>query len=94
LIDAWQQGDDEALDQLLQQHEYSQPLADQLIYERNNQWVHALTTNQFELADGQYFIVVGALHLVGKQGLLQQLQQQGYTVTKLTNSSNSLCNVN
>jgi len=36
---------------------------------------------QPRLKEGRAFIAVGALHLTGKQGLLNLLAQQGYTVT-------------
>jgi uncharacterized protein YbaP (TraB family) len=32
------------------------------------------------LAEGNRFIAVGALHLPGKKGLIEFLQQHGYTV--------------
>jgi len=35
------------------------------------------------LADGGAFIAVGALHLAGKAGLIEQFQALGYTVTKV-----------
>lgn len=33
------------------------------------------------LAEGNAFIAVGALHLPGPEGLVEQLRQNGYTVT-------------
>ncbi len=52
-----------------------------LIVDRNAQWMPKLeamlTTSPVE------FILVGAMHLFGKQGLLQQLEAKGYTVTSL-----------
>ena len=35
------------------------------------------------LADGGAFIAVGALHLVGKAGLIERFRALGYTVTKV-----------
>ncbi len=35
------------------------------------------------LKDGGAFIAVGALHLPGKEGLIERLRAQGYTVTKV-----------
>ena len=50
----------------------------QLLVTRNNNWMpqikNMLKTKPREL------VLVGALHLVGKQGLLQQLRQAGYQV--------------
>ncbi len=35
------------------------------------------------LKDGGAFIAVGALHLTGKDGLVERLRRLGYTVTKV-----------
>jgi len=35
------------------------------------------------LADGGAFIAVGALHLVGKAGVIERFRALGYTVTKV-----------
>ena len=35
------------------------------------------------LKDGGAFIAVGALHLSGKEGLIERLRAEGYTVTKV-----------
>ena len=35
------------------------------------------------LASGGAFIAVGALHLAGKTGLVEQFRADGYTVTKV-----------
>jgi len=52
-----------------------------LLVQRNNRWLPKieamLQTREREL------ILVGALHLVGEHGLLQQLQQRGYRITQL-----------
>lgn len=51
---------------------------DRLIYERNHHWADQLKTI---LPQESTFIVVGAGHLPGEQGLLELLRGQGYTVT-------------
>ncbi len=35
------------------------------------------------LKDGGVFVAVGALHLTGKDGLVERLRGLGYTVTKV-----------
>jgi len=50
---------------------------DRLIKERNNNWMNVLPQ---WIQQGSQFIAVGALHLAGEYGLVQQLRQQGYTV--------------
>ena len=49
-----------------------------LTTERNNNWMKKLPQL---LQDDSNFIIVGALHLCGKDGILQQLVDKGYTVT-------------
>ena len=49
-----------------------------LIVNRNNQW---LTQLHGKNSKEGIFILVGALHLTGEQGLLQQLKQQGYHIS-------------
>lgn len=52
-----------------------------LLVERNNNWMPQLITM---LANQEVeFVLVGALHLVGEHGLLEQLEQKGYTVRQL-----------
>lgn len=93
LIDAWQQGDDSMLVQLLEQQQYNQQLTDLLIYERNNQWVNALVNNRFQLTKGEYLVVVGALHLVGDKGVISQLEHNGFIVERLSPLGDSDCKV-
>ena len=49
-----------------------------LLDDRNNYWMQQLPGL---MKDQSLFVAVGALHLVGKSGLVNQLKEQGYTVT-------------
>jgi len=49
-----------------------------LLDDRNNNWMQQLPKLMKEQS---VFVAVGALHLVGKKGLINQLKEQGYTVT-------------
>ncbi|MDH5632914.1 MAG: TraB/GumN family protein [Gammaproteobacteria bacterium] len=51
-----------------------------LLHERNGRMLSRL---QPLLTEGKVFIAVGALHLAGESGLLQQLEQAGYRLTPL-----------
>jgi uncharacterized protein YbaP (TraB family) len=53
-------------------------LDSRFLLDRNRRMVQRMARRLFE---GNAFIAVGALHLPGDGGLLQLLQQQGYTVT-------------
>lgn len=54
---------------------------DTLVTKRNNNWMTQLPG--FIKDDPKEFVLVGALHLDGKEGLLTQLKQQGFQVTQL-----------
>lgn len=52
--------------------------AEKMIISRNNNWMKQLEP---ELKNTNLLVVVGAGHLVGDKGILNQLKQAGYTVT-------------
>lgn len=56
-------------------------MLDDLITGRNHQWMARLAP---ELTQTPSFVAVGALHLPGQDGLLQLLQNDGFTVTRLS----------
>ena len=68
-----------ALQSFVENPEFTTPQAqDRLIYDRNHRWADQLKTI---LPQESTFIVVGAGHLPGEQGLIELLRGQGYTVT-------------
>lgn len=78
---AWRSGDLEQLEDLYLDDLKNYPAIYQtLIVKRNNAWVKLLVT---EPKTQPVFVVVGALHLAGEQGLIQQLTQHGYQITPL-----------
>jgi len=67
-----------ALQQLMYGSSYKPEELKALLDDRNNYWMQQLPG----LMDKQsLFVAVGALHLVGKSGLVNQLKEKGYTVT-------------
>jgi uncharacterized protein YbaP (TraB family) len=52
--------------------------AEKMIISRNNNWMKQLAP---EIKNTNLLVVVGAGHLVGDKGILNQLKQAGYTVT-------------
>ncbi len=80
---AWRRGDRRALiDMGITPFKKDTPAAyQQLIVKRNNNWLPKieamLMTPEVEM------VLVGALHLVGEDGLLQRLQQKGYRIEAL-----------
>jgi uncharacterized protein YbaP (TraB family) len=67
---AMQAGDQQLADEF-QQH---------LVVDRNHRMSDRM---QVYLRQGEVFIAVGALHLPGEEGLLNLLEQQGFTVRRL-----------
>ncbi|MGE3489694.1 MAG: TraB/GumN family protein [Vicinamibacterales bacterium] len=77
----WAAGDVKTLEKsLLLAFDESRELYDRLLVERNRNWVpHVETCLQ---QNAGCFIVVGAAHLVGPDGLPAMLQKKGYKVTQ------------
>ena len=53
---------------------------DHMLYARNDRMVERMA---LRLAEGNSFIAVGAAHLPGERGILRQLENQGYQVTRV-----------
>jgi uncharacterized protein len=81
LFQAWQRGDTAALEKLLQQGADESPGIFRLLtVDRNRKWLPKIT--QLLNDDTDYLVVVGALHLVGRFGLVDLLQSQGFVLTQ------------
>ena len=82
LIDAWRHGDTAALEKdLLSELEQQADLHEALIVSRNLRWVESI--EDFLDDEQDYLVVVGALHLVGKDGVPALLDQAGFEVNQL-----------
>jgi uncharacterized protein YbaP (TraB family) len=81
LFQAWQRGDTAALEKLLQQGADEAPDIFRLLtVDRNRKWLPKIT--QLLSDDTDYLVVVGALHLVGRYGLVDLLKSQGFVLTQ------------
>ena len=83
LIAAWRHGDIETLNSgLLESIAEESELHDVLIVNRNRRWVDAI----IEWLDDEqdYLVIVGALHLVGDDGVPALLEQQGIGIHQLS----------
>ena len=82
LAQAWKAGDAPAVERVvLQDLKSDPPMYQRLLVDRNRTWlpkIEALFTRA-----GRTFIVVGAAHLVGPDGLLQMLKARGYSVEQM-----------
>jgi uncharacterized protein YbaP (TraB family) len=83
IIHAWRIGDVAALESgLLEDLAENAELAEALVNSRNRRWVDQIS----ELLDDDddYLIIVGALHLVGEQGVPQLLARDGVEIDQLS----------
>lgn len=55
---------------------------DLMLTQRNNNWLDIIPSR---ISENKTLIAVGAAHLIGKDGLIQQLCEKGYTVTPVLN---------
>ena len=81
LIRAWKTGDAETLSRLLSEEFAEFPeLYKALTEDRNREWLDDIV----DLLDDRddYLVVVGALHLVGRNSVVDLLRQRGYEVTQ------------
>jgi len=82
MVKAWRRGDAEAVNQMLREEFRDFPsLGRRLIDVRNRNWLPKIESY---LRSGKtYFIVVGAAHMGGPQGLLAMLRARGYKIEQL-----------
>ncbi len=80
LTAAWKAGDARGLEAIVLDGTRSAPgLYDRVIVARNQRWLPTVSTC---LDTRRCFVVVGAAHLVGPDGLVTSLRARGYTVTQ------------
>lgn len=81
-IDAWRNGDMAVLeDELLAAMQEQTELADTLIRNRNRRWADTILAWLDD--DRDYLVVVGALHLVGDEGVPALLEARGIDIRQL-----------
>lgn len=78
VADVWRAGDAAALERIVLGPMMKEPaLYDAMIVRRNRNWVPKIEAC---LEAGRCFVVVGAAHLLGPDGLVTAFRQKGYTV--------------
>jgi len=85
MISAWKQGDEKAMqkllfDDILNENAAMISLYEQLYFQRNIKMTESIKS--YLKLKGQYFVVVGAGHLIGNKGIVQQLHDAGYHVVR------------
>jgi uncharacterized protein YbaP (TraB family) len=80
MVAHWRKGDIKALDKELAgpMRKEAPDVYQALVVERNQLWLPRLTT--MLATEEVELVLVGSLHLTGKDGLLAQLKKQGYKV--------------
>ncbi|HJY41454.1 MAG TPA: TraB/GumN family protein [Steroidobacteraceae bacterium] len=82
LLSAWRRGDAKGMAKLLQEGFDEYPdLYRPLTVERNRKWVPQI--EQLLDDEDDYLVVVGALHLVGTDSVIDLLERKGYKVEQL-----------
>ncbi|MEX0975629.1 MAG: TraB/GumN family protein [Woeseia sp.] len=82
LIHAWRHGDIDFLEvNMLQEMQSHAELYKTIVVDRNLDWVEQLTKLLQDQRD--YLVVVGALHLIGEQGVPTLLEQRGFQVVQV-----------
>ena len=80
---AWRTGDKKKFEQvaIIPMKKEFPALYNSLLVERNDAWIKHIE-RLFTTVDIE-FVLVGALHLIGQDGVLQQLTRRGYEITRL-----------
>jgi len=83
LQEAWRSGNVAVIEEQIVAsiRDVSEPAFQALLVRRNENWV--VQINDLMASDGQYFIAVGAGHLVGEESVVDMLRKQGFTVTRV-----------
>jgi uncharacterized protein len=80
IADHWRSGDAAAVERIVLTPMMKEPaLYEAMIVKRNRNWIPKIEEC---LGDGHCFIVVGAAHLLGPDGLLTTLKSKGYSVSQ------------
>ena len=84
LVNAWKNGDMDTLTEYynmsFDDSNYGEISEQVMLVSRNNKWIEQLVPR---LSNEKLFIAVGALHLPEQHGLIKQLKDKGFSVTRL-----------
>jgi uncharacterized protein len=85
MMRAWRTGDTKAMEKIVAKavtdYPETRPIYDKLIYQRNK--VMTGRIEEFLKTGESCLVVVGAAHLVGKEGILELLRHKGYRVEQM-----------
>ncbi|MBL8148872.1 MAG: TraB/GumN family protein [Blastocatellia bacterium] len=82
IVNHWLSGDLTKMESFITESFQQDPvLYNLLLKERNLNWIPKI--EQYLQEEGNYMVVVGAAHLVGKDGVLELLKKRGYSIEQL-----------
>jgi uncharacterized protein YbaP (TraB family) len=82
ILKAWQTGDSEALEKLINEAMREAPaIARRMLTDRNRNWLPKI--RELLRGDKTAIVIVGAGHLVGGEGVVELLKREGLKVTQL-----------
>ncbi len=93
LIESWKSGDGSMLEEASLTENASEEFNDAFLYSRNRDWAKKLDSGTvLPQKQGSYTVVVGSLHLVGKDNLIDLLAERGFDIAPLGNTHKAECN--
>ncbi len=92
LIESWKSGDSSKMEEAYLTEEATEEFNEAFLYSRNRDWAKKLdSASILPQKQGSYTVVVGNLHLVGKDNLIELLAQRGFHVTPLGKTRKAEC---
>ncbi|CAM2848332.1 TraB/GumN family protein [Vibrio neptunius] len=92
LIESWKAGDLDKLKEFANLTEMSPELEQSFLTQRNINWAKQLSEPSWSpKRKGSYVMVVGTLHLVGEQSVLNLLKDSGFKISQLSQSKAANC---
>lgn len=94
LIESWKSGDGSMLEEASLTDKATEEFNEAFLYARNKDWAEKLDIGSIlPQKQGRYTVVVGSLHLVGKDNLIDLLAERGFEITPLGNTRKAKCNI-
>lgn len=92
LIESWKAGDKQNLEHIAELAAMSPELTAAFLTDRNHDWAKKLSSNSWKLEqEATYLVVVGAMHLIGEQNLIDLLNRRGFDIVQLSKSQDAQC---
>ncbi|MFB5143699.1 TraB/GumN family protein [Vibrio diabolicus] len=94
LIESWKSGDGSMLVEASLTDQATEDFNQAFLYERNRDWAKKLDTGSvLPQRSGRYTVVVGSLHLVGKDNLIELLKKRGFDIKPLGKTRQARCHI-